>query len=274
MSYALLKSEHIYDPCLCCFHPKLLNSSARHHESNWPPNIIPVNMLFQTPNHLSHPDRAVRARFAKHTINTVVPHILLNNPRAKAGSESTTRIYYNAETTRDRPRATTSVRSHSEGKQKTKSGKITGYFKPLNQKKDVTPTKEEIEKNAASASSTAVPIDLKIADSDKDTEKENTASIVTKANSRPKITVIKSDTLDAAQLFVDPKAKDRRIAVLNMASFLRPGGGVLKGAVAQEESLCLRSTLYTALDERFYRLPKFGGLFTKDILVRDQKGSS
>ena len=88
------------------------------------------------------------------------------------------------------------------------------------------------------------------------------------ANPQPKITVIQSDTLNAAQAFLDPMAKHRRITVLNMASFLRPGGGVVNGAIAQEESLCLRSTLYPALDEKFYRLPKFGGLYTQDILVR------
>lgn len=79
------------------------------------------------------------------------------------------------------------------------------------------------------------------------------------------------DTLEAAHdlytVTQHKKGKKSRVAVLNMASPLRPGGGVLTGATSQEESLCLRTTLHPALHEEFYRLPDVGAVYTPDVLV-------
>ncbi|KAK2836866.1 hypothetical protein FQN49_006642 [Arthroderma sp. PD_2] len=58
-----------------------------------------------------------------------------------------------------------------------------------------------------------------------------------------------------------------RVGILNMASPLRPGGGVLNGATSQEEFLCVRTTLYPSLKESFYRLPEVGGVWTPDVLI-------
>ncbi|KAJ2896843.1 uncharacterized protein MKZ38_005142 [Zalerion maritima] len=63
------------------------------------------------------------------------------------------------------------------------------------------------------------------------------------------------------------RGRESRVAVLNMASPLRPGGGILTGATSQEESLCSRTTLYPSLREEWYRLPELGGVFTRDVLV-------
>ena len=84
--------------------------------------------------------------------------------------------------------------------------------------------------------------------------------------SRPNVRVIDCDTLDAAQELHANYPSDR-IAVLSMASPLRPGGGVLTGATSQEESLCMRSTLFPSLRDEFYRLPDDAVIFTSDVLV-------
>lgn len=56
------------------------------------------------------------------------------------------------------------------------------------------------------------------------------------------VILIECNTLNAAQV-LHTKNSTPKTAVLNMASPLQPGGGVLRGAKAQEESLCMRSTL-------------------------------
>lgn len=84
--------------------------------------------------------------------------------------------------------------------------------------------------------------------------------------SRPNVRVIDCDTLDAAQE-LHANYPSNRIAVLSMASPLRPGGGVLTGATSQEESLCMRSTLFPSLRDEFYRLPDDAVIFTSDVLV-------
>ena len=59
------------------------------------------------------------------------------------------------------------------------------------------------------------------------------------------LTVSKKRTLEAASCY-----KGMKTAVLNFASAVNPGGGVTKGASAQEEALCRCSSLYFNLNER------------------------
>ncbi|KAF2489823.1 hypothetical protein BU16DRAFT_471320 [Lophium mytilinum] len=94
----------------------------------------------------------------------------------------------------------------------------------------------------------------------------------TKPREKIRIRILHTDTLTAAIHISAPlNPKDHsthsNVTVLNMASPLRPGGGVLTGATSQEEFLCARTTLLPSLHERFYRLPTIGGVVSRDVLV-------
>ena len=60
-----------------------------------------------------------------------------------------------------------------------------------------------------------------------------------------KITVSTKRSYDAAEAY-----KDKKVCVLNFASASNPGGGVEKGASAQEECLCRTATLYFSLNTK------------------------
>jgi len=64
------------------------------------------------------------------------------------------------------------------------------------------------------------------------------------------VTVTRSRSYEAA-VRLTRQYPGKRIAVLNFASATNPGGGVVHGSSAQEESLCRCSTLYPTLDQGF-----------------------
>ncbi|KAH6662414.1 hypothetical protein F5X68DRAFT_218557 [Plectosphaerella plurivora] len=83
------------------------------------------------------------------------------------------------------------------------------------------------------------------------------------------IRVVNEDTINAA---IDLAAKHTRadgpVAILNLASDKHAGGGWLKGARAQEEALCYRSSLALSLHKRYY--PFRSGttcLYTPDMVI-------
>ena len=61
-----------------------------------------------------------------------------------------------------------------------------------------------------------------------------------------RVEVSKRRTLEAAGRY-----RDMKTVVLNFASSVNPGGGVRKGANAQEESICRISTLYSSLRDDY-----------------------
>lgn len=65
------------------------------------------------------------------------------------------------------------------------------------------------------------------------------------------ITIINKSTVDAV---IYEASKSNSVGVLNFASAMNPGGGFIKGAMAQEEALCQASTLYIQLkDGQMYK---------------------
>lgn len=94
-----------------------------------------------------------------------------------------------------------------------------------------------------------------------------------------KVTVVDKDCLVAAKELVD---KGKKPAVLNMASFIMPGGGVINGSSAQEEDLFRRTNLFNSLyqfhtvglnygikqrEERYPLHYNYGAIYTPSVTV-------
>ena len=58
-----------------------------------------------------------------------------------------------------------------------------------------------------------------------------------------------------------------RVGLLNMASDIRPGGGVLKGSRAQEEDICRRTNLYLTISNQTYPLRSDDIMFSPNVRI-------
>jgi uncharacterized protein (TIGR02452 family) len=179
--------------------------------------------------------KAGRAKLAKETINKTVPYILKTNKRARSGAENSELLFYTQ---------AVSPKGHRHAPSSSRQRDIAlTSSQPLSAKSPEPPTDGENIKAPYN-----IPVDPE--------------------TKPPRIRVIQSDTYDAAEVLAkSPTRTPGRTAVLNMASAMKPGGGVLNGSLAQEESLCLRSTLYASLRDSFYRIPETAAVYTPDVLV-------
>lgn len=91
-------------------------------------------------------------------------------------------------------------------------------------------------------------------------------------NLSTQIEVINDDTFDTAIRLgnvIGPSSTSngKNVCVLNMASEKHAGGGWLRGALAQEEELCYRSSLSFTLKRRFYPIAARDALYSPTVVV-------
>lgn len=88
--------------------------------------------------------------------------------------------------------------------------------------------------------------------------------------------VVNMDTLDCAIALGNlPRRPSTRpspqrfpsVCVLNLASDTTPGGGWLRGYLAQEESICYRSSLYLSLHKGYYPLSPTSAIYTNSAVI-------
>ncbi|KAK0119564.1 hypothetical protein ONS95_011004 [Cadophora gregata] len=194
-------------------------------------------------------NKADRAKLAKKTINDFIPHLLKSDTRARKGVEGSELIRFspinvNKKSSHSPRTSTDNLPEASGARPQVSQGSLHDFFPTIPKERKVDDNQQNIN------SSTSTP----------------DASLAVPVPNPPRIRVIKSDTFDAAEATIKAHPGSS-IAVLNMASALQPGGGVLRGALAQEEALCVRSTLYPSLKPNYYRMPVLSAVYTQDVLV-------
>lgn len=205
----------------------------------------------------------IRAKQARHVINRVIPAILASNIRARRGVDGSELVVDPGPVSiKQSPKADEGgenvayVKRKGQGRRKAKGGQ------DLDEEEQIAPKGKS--KKSGKRRSDSIDEDLS----------HLTLTNQPMAPTSPKkhsVKVVTADSLTTAHLLssTHPKhsKKPDNVCILNMASPLRPGGGVLAGATSQEEFLCARTTLLPSLNEAYYRLPEYGGIFTRDVLV-------
>lgn len=70
---------------------------------------------------------------------------------------------------------------------------------------------------------------------------------------------------DCVEVAIDALREGHKPLLLNMCSWFKPGGGVEKGAGAQEEDLFRRGNYYKHLDRRLYPLPDYRTILSCEV---------
>lgn len=78
------------------------------------------------------------------------------------------------------------------------------------------------------------------------------------------VRVYNSDSFDLAMKLID---SDSIPFVLNLASYKNPGGGVIRGARAQEEDLFRRSNYFQTLHAKLYPMQKNEAIYSKAVYI-------
>lgn len=81
------------------------------------------------------------------------------------------------------------------------------------------------------------------------------------------IRVINADSLDTALGLPTSTIDHKPVLVLNMANAEHGGGGWLRGALAQEEAMCYRSSLSFTLKRRFYPMKDEEGIYSPSVVI-------
>jgi uncharacterized protein (TIGR02452 family) len=75
------------------------------------------------------------------------------------------------------------------------------------------------------------------------------------------------DTFEYAETLIPSETNEKPTVVLNMVNAYRLGGAWLRGAIAQEEQLCYRSTLPACLAKHTYPIPQTAAFYSPAVVI-------